>query len=106
MGGEPVRSELVSAKMARALRLGRFPYPGACENCGCPQGGKGRRQVVVWHHWSYLVEHHFDVIPLCRKCHRKVHDGTIPEPRTGRRYPTRRERRYRSPAPFRHRPVP
>lgn len=39
--------------------------------------------TIVWHHWSYLPEHHLDVVAVCRSCHNYIHQGDIPEPLTG-----------------------
>jgi len=30
-------------------------------------------QAANYHHWSYAKEHWFDVIPLCKMCHTKIH---------------------------------
>lgn len=75
--------------VARALRLGTLPRSGVCEACGracdtTPAGGS-----MKLHHWSYAREHWTDVILLDASCHRLVHNGRIPEPRTGRIYPGR-----------------
>jgi 8-oxo-dGTP diphosphatase len=72
------------AEVARAIREGRLDQNVPCEVCGRPQSGVGRMAEVVFHHHDYSKP--LDVIPLCRDCHRKVHDGVIPEPRTGRFY--------------------
>ena len=82
--------ELVAAAHFAASKL---PLATECEVCRRPQwivanGGPG----VVLHHHSYAPEHHTDVIPLCQSCHRRVHAGTLPEPRTGRRYIRRGQR--------------
>lgn len=83
-------SALVSAAHWAASKL---PLATECEVCRRPQwvvanGGPG----VVLHHHSYAPEHHTDVIPLCQSCHRRVHAGTLPEPRTGRHYIRRGQR--------------
>lgn len=72
----------------------QLPWAKACEICGRKQhvvssGAAG----VVWHHWSYAEEHRTDCIPLCRRCHSRVHAGLIPEPRTGRIYGEPRQAR-------------
>ena len=35
------------------------------------------KQAQTYHHWSYLQEHHLDVVPLCRKCHTAEHKGEV-----------------------------
>lgn len=39
--------------------------------------------TLRYHHWSYLPEHQLDVVPVCGLCHRRVHTGHLPEPKTG-----------------------
>ena len=53
-----------------------------------PYAAKNGAAGIHQHHWSYRPEHMKDTIPLCRSCHRRVHTGVIPEPRTGRVYTT------------------
>lgn len=50
-----------------AVQLGKLaPIKSQiCQHCG--------KQARHYHHWSYLPEHQLDVIPLCTKCHKKVH---------------------------------
>lgn len=75
------------AAVAQAVKAGRMPEPDHCEACGvegldrCPE-----RRSYVWHHFSVDPAHWLHVIALCRTCHGKVHNGSIPEPRTGRLY--------------------
>lgn len=71
----------------RAVREGRLPRPELCEACGCVGPS-------VYHHHDYGQP--LDVIPLCRTCHQRVHNGTIPEPRTGRMYSSEAIREHRS----------
>lgn len=59
--------------------------PTICEACGAAPPGGGRSGIHM-HHWSYAPEHADDLIPLCVSCHRRVHMGGLPEPRTGRVY--------------------
>lgn len=68
-----------------------------CEVCGAPERmlptkRGGVRTSILRHHWSYDPEHAADTIDLCDACHRKVHKGKIPEPRTGRVYAGERVR--------------
>lgn len=53
------------------IRRGTFPsvQGKACSHCGLP--------ATEYHHWSYAPEHWFDVIPLCRECHKCLHSGTL-----------------------------
>lgn len=67
-----------------AVRKGDLRRPSACEVCDADDSAD-----LQYHHWSYDVAHHLDVIPLCRACHLKVHRGAIPEPRTGRTLSTK-----------------
>lgn len=30
-----------------------------------------------YHHWSYEEKHFLDVIPLCKKCHHKIHNNQL-----------------------------
>ena len=72
--------------MTAARRDGQLLPPDRCEACG--KNAEARRKGyrdVVWHHWDYTKP--LDVIPLCRRCHGLVHEGSMPEPRTGRMYP-------------------
>jgi hypothetical protein len=50
-----------------AVKNGSLPLvkTQTCELCG--------NTAQHYHHWSYLLEHQLDVIPLCAKCHRKEH---------------------------------
>lgn len=68
--------------VAKARKGGTLAAPAACESCGAAER-------LVLHHWSYEEAHWLDVIPLCRRCHARVHTGALPEPRTGRMYPRR-----------------
>ena len=74
-----------------ALMAGQIPAPGWCESCGAnisdnPDRDRRRtRAPFVLHHYDYTKPR--DVIPLCRVCHKVIHHGMIPEPRTGRMYP-------------------
>ena len=72
--------------VARAVQEGVLPrYPPACEVCGVPGEFKGRntRWTINRHHWSYLPEHHLDVVAVCHPCHAAIHFAKIPEPKTG-----------------------
>ena len=40
-----------------------------CAHCSLP--------AHAYHHWSYLPMHWLDVMPLCRSCHHKVHQGKL-----------------------------
>lgn len=48
-----------------------------CEACGSAR-------KIHQHHHDYTKRD--DTIPLCASCHRDVHNGSLPEPRTGRFY--------------------
>lgn len=69
------------AAVNESIAKGEMIRPTECEACGSTRS-------VECHHWSYKTEHWLDVIPMCASCHRRMHNGRIPEPRTGRMYPT------------------
>ncbi len=69
--------EAAHRSVSMAKRAGLLT-PCPCERCGDAES------TTYFHHWSYEPEHWLDVIPLCCKCHRGVHAGRYPEPRTGR----------------------
>lgn len=69
----------------RALRKGQLPPLAECEACGLSGATTGLKRPIVGHHPDYSQP--LWVIPLCHSCHRRVHSGRIPEPRTGRVYP-------------------
>ena len=50
-----------------AIRKGELPRPDTllCINCF--------EQAKDYHHPSYEPEHKFKVVPVCKKCHRKIH---------------------------------
>lgn len=50
-----------------AVRRGKLPKAStlSCANCGLT--------ADHYHHWSYEREHWLDVVPLCMKCHHKLH---------------------------------
>ncbi len=47
---------------------GRLPRPKSllCEYCG-------QSAQIYHHHKGYTSEHHLDVVPVCRRCHWKIH---------------------------------
>lgn len=50
-----------------AIRAGKFPRPDSFK-CSCGS------QAEQYHHYlGYAREHWFDVIALCRSCHKKIH---------------------------------
>jgi hypothetical protein len=76
--------------VSKALLCGQLDRDPSCEVCGRPQERPHNYSkpfpVVLYHHHSYEPAHWLDVIPLCASCHRAVHNGRMPEPRTGRVY--------------------
>ena len=50
-----------------AVRDGKLTKPNSCVKCG-KTGCK-----IYGHHWSYLPEHHLDVLWVCSSCHGKEH---------------------------------
>jgi hypothetical protein len=67
------------AAVHKAIRDGRLPPLGACEGCG---GAASDR-----HHPDYSQPLY--VIEVCRGCHKRIHNGSLAEPRTGRMYPSK-----------------
>lgn len=61
--------EIVRAHHAVKYAVSKRYLPPV-KDCKCAECGK---QAQHYHHWSYLPEHRLDVIPLCTKCHKKVH---------------------------------
>ena len=59
-----------SARFAvyNAVRNGTLPKVKTL-NCVCCQ-----TPARLYHHWSYELEHQTNVIPLCSKCHYKIHE--------------------------------
>ena len=59
-------------------------HPSACSVCDTTGvRTEGGRWSIVWHHHSYAIAYHLDVVAVCRKCHGHIHAGHLPEPRTG-----------------------
>lgn len=54
--------------VSAAVRSHKLPQVSTCK---CEMCGK---QAQTYHHWSYEPEHWLHVIPLCIKCHKKVHN--------------------------------
>jgi len=72
--------ERARGAVGTAIANGTLQRPSSCEVCGTT---KGR---LVWHHpeASYAEGRYLmNLIPLCSSCHRKVHGGSLPEPRSG-----------------------
>lgn len=61
-------------KIRWAVESGKMPSPKTlhCKICG--------ESANVYHHWSYLPEHWYDVIPLCNHCHGSLHKGVLTHP--------------------------
>jgi hypothetical protein len=54
------------------IRMGRRPDPNALHCARCGHKGSDRRHEYH-HHMGYAARHHYDVIPLCSKCHHEEH---------------------------------
>ena len=54
------------------VRTGRLAHPNtlACVDCGHVHG-PGERRHEYDHHLGYAAEHHYDVQPVCTRCHAK-----------------------------------
>ena len=77
--------------VADAIASGVLRRAEKCQLCGTLQGPSGK--VVVYHHHSYDPEHWLTLDEVCASCHRGIHGGRIPEPRTGRLNLTDAQRR-------------
>jgi hypothetical protein len=67
------------------VKIGLIPDPNKlqCEICGYKYGGKSR--LEYHHHLGYKAENHEKVIPVCAKCHRKIHrDKLLDRDKNGR----------------------
>ena len=63
----PKQCKAVSA-VQHAIKIGKLPRPNTLQ---CHYGPV---QANQYHHWhSYEPEHYLDVVPVCIKCHRKIH---------------------------------
>ena len=54
------------------VKRGDRPHPNElpCVDCGHVWRGNGNRHEYD-HHKGYDAEHHYDVVPVCRRCHTK-----------------------------------
>lgn len=61
------------ARVNHRIRMGMLPNPNAlpCFDCGHTSEASQRRRHEYDHHLGYAAEHHFDVQPVCTKCHAK-----------------------------------
>lgn len=50
-----------------AIRIGKLPRPDTLLCHYCPNPAQ-----QYHHHKGYAPEHRLDVIPICKKCHRKI----------------------------------
>jgi len=65
-------SQKISAQNAvnNAIIANRLPRP-IMFRCSC-----GKQAKHYHHNFGYIPEHWFDVIPLCRLCHAKIHKAS------------------------------
>lgn len=84
------RRELFATSEDAHIAVGRavvdgllVEHPPACTVCGTAGYRQNGRWSVVYHHHSYEVEHHLDVVAVCWVCHGRIHAGQLPEPVTG-----------------------
>jgi len=83
------RSNSCHTLVVAAVKSGRLDAPATCEACGATResiGWRHKKPAIIYHHYDY--ERPLDVIPMCWSCHIRTHCGKMPEPRTGRMYPT------------------
>lgn len=58
--------------IVHAVAAGKLP---SAKTLKCVYCGKEAKQ---YHHWKdYEPEHWFDIVPVCRKCHRDIHKSII-----------------------------
>lgn len=51
-----------------AIRAGKLPRPNTLQCHYCSEQAE-----QYHHHLGYALEHLLDVVPVCKKCHRKLH---------------------------------
>ncbi len=61
----PLKTAARSA--VRAAKANKTILPACQQTCAC-----GNKAAHYHHHLGYEPEHHLDVIPVCRACHRKL----------------------------------
>lgn len=61
------------ARAAVQFAIRRLELPPVTERACLQCGG----QAQHYHHWSYLKQDWLDVMPLCRRCHKRVHRSII-----------------------------
>ncbi len=54
----------------RAIAINKIYSPNTLKCINCPD------KAEEYHHPSYAPKHRLDVIPVCIKCHRKIHNKT------------------------------
>jgi hypothetical protein len=54
------------------IKHGKRPDPDDLHCAHCGHKGPDRRHEYH-HHMGYVARHHYDVIPLCSKCHHEEH---------------------------------
>lgn len=62
----PERQKAMDA-VNNAIKNGKLPHVNTQLCYYCPNPAQ------QYHHWSYLPEYWLDVVPICIKCHRKIH---------------------------------
>jgi len=55
-----------------AIRTGKLPHPNTLQCHYCPAQAK-----QYHHHKGYAPEHWLDVVPVCIKCHSKIHNESV-----------------------------
>lgn len=56
-----------TSAIQHAIKNGKLPQQNTLQCHYCPA------QAKQYHHPSYAPKHYLNVIPICRKCHRKIH---------------------------------
>lgn len=58
------------------VRTGRRAHPDSLPCVDCGHTGNDRRHEYD-HHFGYAAEHHYDVEPVCSKCHHARDDARV-----------------------------
>jgi hypothetical protein len=62
------------ARVNHEVQSGRRPNPNDISCADCGHKGEGLRHEYD-HHMGYAAEHHFDVQPVCSRCHHSREDA-------------------------------
>ena len=78
------------ATVCTAVRTGKLPRPETffcCNSTGGEGGQECLNQAEEYHHYKgYTKEHRLDVVPVCLKCHNRIHKVNYEAPNITRSY--------------------